>query len=67
MAAWLNRGSSGSAPSTIADRSSGLNVVNTPPKNTHAASHPTIIASVVCRWVSRTKQCRLKQALKINA
>ena len=65
--AWLNRGSSGSAPSTTADRLSGINVANTPPKNTHAASHPAITDSVVWRWVNQTKQCRLTHAVKINA
>ena len=56
-----------SAPSTTADMLSGINVANTPPKNAHAASHPAITASVVCRCVSHTKQCRLKHAVKINA
>jgi hypothetical protein len=33
----------------------GINVTNTPPKNTHAASRPAITASVAWRWVSHTK------------
>ena len=45
--AWLKRGSSGSAPSTTAERLSGISVPNTPPKNAHAASQPAITASVV--------------------
>jgi len=33
---------------------SGMTVRNTPPKNRHAASNPSITASVVWRWVSHT-------------
>jgi len=54
--AWFNRGSSASASSTIALRLSGITVWNTPPKNTHAASHPAITASMLWRKVSHTKQ-----------
>ena len=56
--AWFNRGSSGSASSTTADRLSGITVAKTPPKNAHAASNPSITACVVCRNVNHTKQCR---------
>ena len=56
--AWFNRGASGSASSTTADRLSGITVANTPPKNPHAASNPSITASVVWRSVNHTKQCR---------
>ena len=49
--AWLNRGSSGSASSTTADRLSGITVAKIPPKNAQAASNPSITASVV--WWKR--------------
>ena len=45
--AWFNRGASGSASSTTADRLSGITVANTPPKNAHAASNPSITSWVV--------------------
>jgi len=35
---------------------SGIVVANTPPKNSHAASNPSITASVVCRKLNHTKQ-----------
>ncbi len=65
--AWFNLGSSGFAPSTMADMLSGITVRNTPPKNAQAASQPSIVAAVVWVKVNHTKQWRLKQAVKIRA
>ncbi len=56
--AWLSRGSRAPAPSTMALRLSGITVANTPVKNRHAASKPSITASVVWAKVSHTKQWR---------
>ena len=64
--AWLSRGSVESALSTMADMLSGMRVANTPPKKAHAASQPAITASVVWEKLTHTKQCRLKQAVKIS-
>jgi hypothetical protein len=64
--AWLNRGSVGLALSTTAERLSGMTVENTPPKKAHAASQPSMTASVVWEKLTHTKQCRLKQAVKIS-
>ena len=50
----------------MADMLSGITVANTPPKNAHAASKPAITASVVWEKLTHTKQCRLKQAVKIS-
>lgn len=47
MNAWLNRGSSASAPSTMAFMLSGITVANTPPKNRQAASNPAMTSPVV--------------------
>ena len=57
--AWLNRGSSRSACSTMAEVLSGMTTAKTPWKKAHAASKPAITASVVWRKLSHTKQCRL--------
>jgi hypothetical protein len=45
--AWLSRGSVGLALSTTLPMLSGITVVNTPPKNRHAASKPAITSPVV--------------------
>ncbi len=45
--AWFNLGANGSAVSTTADKLSGITVANTPPKNRHAASNPSITSLVV--------------------
>jgi hypothetical protein len=50
----------------MAEVLSGMTVANTPPKKAHAASQPSMTASVVWAKVTHTKQCRLKQAVKIN-
>ena len=54
------------ALSTTAERLSGMTVENTPPKKAQAASQPSMTASVVWAKVIHTKQCRLKQAVKIS-
>ena len=56
--ASLNRGSTSSALVTMAAMLSGTTTAKTPPKNAHAASKPSMTASVVWRWLSHTKQCR---------
>jgi len=54
----VNRGFTASAAATIAAALSGTRTLNTPPKNTHAASHPAMTAARV--WVndSHTNMCR---------
>ncbi len=54
----MNRGFTGSASATIAEALPGMTTLNTPPKNTHAASHPATSAARV--WVndSHTNMCR---------
>ncbi len=56
--ASLKRGSTSSASVTMALRLSGMTTPNTPPKKAHAASKPSITATVVWRWLSHTKQWR---------
>src|SRR5262249_43366567 len=63
----FKRGSSASARSTIGAMLSGITTANTPPKKRHAASQPSITASVAWRNVKHTKQCRVNTAAKINA
>jgi hypothetical protein len=45
--ASVNRGSVASASTTIGDMLSGITTLKTPPKNTHAASNPAMVASIV--------------------
>lgn len=65
--ASFNLGSSGSAVVTTGLRLSGINTLNTPSKNCHAASHPAITAPVVCVNDNHTNMCRENTAVKINA
>ena len=41
--------------------------MNTPPKNSHAASQPAIIATNVWEYVNHTNMCRDTTAVKISA
>ncbi len=63
----VNVGLVGSASDTTGLRLSGITTLNTPPKNSHAASHPAITAVSVWVNVSQTKVCRECAAVKINA
>ena len=63
----LNRGATLSAAVTIAFIESGITTGKTPPKNRHAASKPSITASVVWAKVGQTNMCRLQQAVKMRA
>jgi hypothetical protein len=51
---------------TTGFRLSGTNTLNTPPKNTHAASQAAITAANVWVWVNQTNRCRDTTAVKIN-
>jgi hypothetical protein len=46
---------------------SGISTLNTPPKNSHAASQPAITAVNVWEYVNHTNMCRDRTAVKINA
>ena len=54
----VNRGLTASAAATIAEALSGTRTLNTPPKNTHAASQPAITAARVWVKESHTNMCR---------
>ena len=63
----LSRGFTASACVTTALRLSGIRILNTPPKNAHAASQPAITATRVWEYVNHTNMCRERTAVKINA
>ena len=54
----MNRGLTASASVTIAEALSGTSTPNTPPKNRHAASQPSITAVSVWENVNYTNICR---------
>ena len=56
--ARFNRGSIRSAVVTAVDMLSGITTLNTPPKNAHASSNPSITVSKVWPNDNHTKQCR---------
>lgn len=60
-----NVGFTGSASDTTGLRLSGIRM-NTPPKNSHAASHPEITAPRVWVNVTHTNMCRECTAVKIS-
>jgi hypothetical protein len=51
-------GLTASASATIAEALSGTRTLNTPPKNTHAASHPEMNAARVWVKLSQVNMCR---------
>ena len=65
--AWFKRGSIRSALVTAVDMLSGITTLNTPPKNSHAASQPSMSVSTVWLNDNHTKECLEYTAVKINA
>jgi len=54
----VNPGFTASASATIGEALSGTTTLNTPPKNTHAASQPAMNAARVWVKLSQTNMCR---------
>ena len=63
----MNVGFTGSASATIGLMLSGMSTANTPPKNSHARSQPSITVASVCWKDNQTNMCRDTTAVKINA